>query len=202
MYCFLLLEKRHIFQFLLAGFFIIIINLAIAPFIDKLNHKEFRLQQPEPYINADFYSAEFVEEAFDQPQGSILDRANGGVKPNNFNGQWFNVRDHIRVTVNADAWYQNKLYLFGGSALYNSEVSDSLTIASLLASVGANDASFEVINMGATSIHSAQQFARLRSEIELREGDIVIFYNGVNGVQQRIVLVIVFAELEYERVEF
>ena len=97
------------------------------------------------------------------------------------------MRDHKRVTLNADALFRNKLYLFGGSTISNSEVPDSLTIASLLASVGANDASFEVTKIWATSIHSAQQFARLRSEIELRKGFMVISYDGVNDIQERIV---------------
>ena len=77
--------------------------------------------------------------------------------------------------------------MFGGSTVYNSEVPDSLTIASQIAAIGANQALFEVVNMGATSIHSAQQFARLKSEIELEKGDIVVFYDGVNDVLQRIV---------------
>ena len=41
--------------------------------------------------------------------------------------------------------------------------------------------------MGATSIHSTQQLGRLQSEINLKNSDIVIFYDGVNDVLQRII---------------
>ena len=41
--------------------------------------------------------------------------------------------------------------------------------------------------MGATSIHSAQQFGRLKAEINLSDGDVIIFYDGVNDVLQRII---------------
>ena len=41
--------------------------------------------------------------------------------------------------------------------------------------------------MGATSIHSAQQVGRLKSEIKLNKRDFVIFYDGVNDVLQRII---------------
>ena len=167
--------------------FLISIDLITSLFIERIGHKEFRMQQPQPYVNAEYFSKDFINEAFTQPGGWLLDKKYGGVKPRNFEGKWFNVRNNRRVTTNEPGNYIRKIYLFGGSTVYNSEVPDSLTIASQLASLGANDFLYEVVNMGATSIHSAQQFGRLKSEIKLKGGDVVIFYDGVNDVYQRIV---------------
>lgn len=187
----LFIFKREIFiQCIFAGIFLIIFDLALSPYVDNSSAdklSEFRRQNPEPYVNAEYYSPEFIDESLGQKNGWILDHEYGGVKPNNFVGQWINIHDNRRKTVNADGVFNNKLYLFGGSTVFNSEVPDSLTIASQLASFGANKASFEVLNMGASAVHSIHQFGLLRSEIQLNEGDIVVFYDGVNDVQQRIV---------------
>ena len=168
------------------------IELILSLFIEreKVNldkHKEFRLQQPEPYVNAEYFSKDFINESFTQPGGWLLDKKYGGVKPRNFEGKWINVRNNRRVTLNKPGIYSHKIYLFGGSTVYNGEVPDKLTIASQLASIGANNFQYEVVNMGATSIHSARQFARLKQDIKLKKGDIVIFYDGVNDVYQRII---------------
>jgi len=167
--------------------FLISIDLIISLFIERIGHKEFRIQQPEPYINAEYFSKDFINESFTQPGGWLLDKTYGGVKPRNFDGKWINVRNNRRVTINKPGNYLGKIYLFGGSTVYNGEVPDNLTIASQLASLGANNFSYEVVNMGATSIHSAQQFGRLKAEIKLNDGDVIIFYDGVNDVLQRII---------------
>ena len=116
-----------------------------------------------------------------------MDKKYGGVKPSNYKGKWINVKKNRRVTTNEPKDYLRTIYLFGGSTVYNGEVPDNLTIASQLASLGANEYLYKVVNMGATSIHSAQQFGRLKSEISLNKGDLVIFYDGVNDVLQRII---------------
>ena len=167
--------------------FLISIDLIANLFIERIGHKEFRMQQPEPYINAEYFSKDFINETFMQPGGWLLDKTYGGVKPRNFEGKWINVRDNRRVTINKPRNYLRKIYLFGGSTVYNGEVPDTLTIASQLASLGANNFLYEVVNMGATSIHSNQQFGRLKSEIKLKYGDVVIFYDGVNDVYERVV---------------
>ena len=174
-------------QIIITLFLIISIDVIINLFIDRVGHKEFRLQQPEPYVNANYFSKDFINESFAQPGEWILDKKYGGVKPSNYKGKWINVENNRRVTTNKPKNYQRSIYLFGGSTIYNGEVPDNLTVASQLASFGANDYSYKVVNMGATSIHSAQQFGRLKSEIKLNKGDLVIFYDGVNDVLQRII---------------
>ena len=181
-YCRTLFIQITVMLVLLIG-----IDLITSLFIERVGHKEFRLQQPQPYTNAKYFSKDFIDETFRQPGGWLLDKKYGGVKPRNFEGKWINVRNNRRVTINEPGNYLRKIYLFGGSTVYNGEVPDNLTIASHLASLGANNFSYEVVNMGATSIHSAQEFGRLKSEIKLNSDDVIIFYNGVNDVLQRII---------------
>ena len=138
-------------------------------------------------LNANYFSKDFINETFTQPGKWLLDKEFGGVKPSDYKGKWINVKNNRRVTINEPKNYVSTIYIFGGSTVYNGEVPDNLTIASQLASSSANDNLYKVVNMGATSIHSAQQFGRLKSEINLNEGDLVIFYDGVNDVLQRII---------------
>ncbi len=174
-------------QIIVTIILIITIDIIANLFIERIGHKEFRLQRPEPYTNANYFSKDFINEAFTQPGRWLLDKQYGGVKPSDFEGKWINVKNNRRVTINKSSEYLHTIYLFGGSTVYNGEVPDNFTIASQLASIGANDYFFKVVNMGATSIHSAQQFGRLKSEINLKKGDFVIFYDGVNDVLQRII---------------
>ena len=162
-------------------------DILLSKFLVVKDHKSFRLSQPEPYKNAIYFSEEFINESFAQPGGYELDKETGGVKPNNYSGKYFNVVNNRRLTVNLNSKTKRKLYIFGGSTIYNSEVPDDLTIASQLASFIPSDLGFEVVNMGVTSVHSTQQFARLRMEVKLEPDDIVVFYDGVNDVLQRIV---------------
>ena len=179
--------KTIFIQIIITLILLIVIDVIVNLFIERVGHKEFRLQRPEPYLNANYFSKDFINEAFTQPGEWLLDKKYGGVKPSDYEGKCINVKNNRRVTINEPKNYFRTIYLFGGSTVYNGEVPDHLTIASQLASLGANNYFYEVVNMGATSIHSAQQFGRLKSEIKLKKGDFVIFYDGVNDVLQRIV---------------
>ena len=179
--------KTVFIQIIVTLILIISIDIIANLFIERVGHKEFRLQRPEPYVNANYFSKDFINETFTQPGKWLLDKEFGGVKPSDYKGKWINVKNNRRVTINEPKNYVSTIYIFGGSTVYNGEVPDNLTIASQLASSSANDNLYKVVNMGATSIHSAQQFGRLKSEINLNEGDLVIFYDGVNDVLQRII---------------
>jgi hypothetical protein len=180
--------KRSLFFQLLIGIAtVIFFDLVLGLFISRDGHKEFRIKQPEPYAEAKYFSEDFIIESFTQPGGYILGNEYGSVKPKNFKGIWFNVENNQRVTKNKSNVYKNKIYLFGGSTVYGSEVPDEFTIASQLAFLGANSAFFEVVNMGVSSIHSSQQFALLKGEVKLNKDDIVVFYDGINDVLQRII---------------
>ena len=177
-------KKRNLFkiifiQITITLILLVLIDLIANLFIDRVGHKEFRLQRPEPYANASYFSKDFINESFTQPGKWLLDEKYGGVKPDNYKGKWINVKNNRRVTINEQKDYLGKIYIFGGSTVYNGEVPDDLTIASQLAGIGANNLSYKVMNMGATSVHSTQQLGRLQSEINLKKNDIVIFYDGL-----------------------
>ena len=77
----------------------------------------------------------------------ILDKEFGGVK-SDYKGKWINVKNNRRVTINEPKDYKRSDISVRGSTVYNGEVPDNLTIASQLASFGANDNLYEVVNMG------------------------------------------------------
>lgn len=145
------------------------------------NHVDWRNSQPEPYLNSDYFSMEFRKEQEEQPGGWINPEGTRILVPKNYQGKYFNVKDNFRVTENEPNSFFNKIHLFGGSTVYNSEVPDALTIASQLQKKvnGVFPNQYKVLNYGATSINSAQQLDRLAS-VPIDSGDIVIFYGGVN----------------------
>jgi lysophospholipase L1-like esterase len=149
---------------------------------------KFRLRQPPPYQNADYFSKAFVKESFIQPGGWRIDPSFGWI-PNDYHGVSFNVVEAKRVTTDPPPRdkVKTRLLLFGGSTAYCSEVPDRFTIASILQRL-LNDATggtVQVENYGATSITIRQQLVRLKGT-PLRAGDRVVFYDGVNDVLQSV----------------
>ena len=150
-------------------------------------HKEFRLTRPEPYADSPYFSKEFIDESFKQPGGWFTPEGTRIVLPNDYKGRYFNVRNHMRVTTGNQTNSKKNVYVFGGSTVYSSEVPDDYTIPSQLQKMINNkQLSATVFNMGVSSIHSAQQLERLERDVILHPGDMVIFYDGVNDVTQRI----------------
>lgn len=149
--------------------------------------KEFRLTRPEPYKESSFFSEEFINESFEQPKGWRTLEETRIVLPNDYQGKFFNVRNSIRVTTGQHAQSRRNIYIFGGSTLYGSEVPDDYTIASQLQRIlNEKKLSINVYNYGVTSIHAGQQLERLKYDVKLKRKDIVIFYDGVNDVTQRV----------------
>jgi hypothetical protein len=141
---------------------------------------EYRLQQPEPYKGASYFSPDFINESFFHakwinPQGTRI------LIPGNYKGKYFNVEENRRKTTGVPSEFQNIIHVFRGSTVYCSEVPDSLTIPSYLQSFlnERKPNKWKVINYGATSVNTSQQLQLLKTT-SLREGDIVIFYGGVN----------------------
>lgn len=153
------------------------------------SQKAFRLSCPLPYRETAYYSRKFVKESFRQPLGWKYPEGTRLVMPNDYEGVFFHVRKGVRVTAfqPPDGVFSNKVYLFGGSAIYGSEVPDEMTVASwlqkmLVENVGTR---FRVENLGVTSVGTSEQYARLQV-CPLKPGDIVIFYDGVNDILQDI----------------
>ncbi len=168
---------------------LLLVELSFRVFVPSAKYwtiKEFRLTQPEPYSDSAYFSKEFVEESFDQPGGWITPPGTSIVLPNDYHGKYFNVTRNIRNTVGNSNAARRSIYLFGGSTLYDSEVPDEFTVASQLQQlVNQRGLGANVINLGVTTIHAGQQLERLKT-INVNSGDIVVFYDGVNDVTQRI----------------
>ena len=146
----------------------------------------FRLTRPEPYKASPFFSRAFIDESFDQPKEWFVPTGTKIVLPHNYRGRFFNVIDNIRHTVGHNASPTNHLYIVGGSTVYDSEVPDEYTIASQLQKlINSAMLNINVVNLGVTSVHSAQQLERLQRYVKLKKNDIVIFYDGVNDVVHR-----------------
>ncbi len=146
------------------------------------NYYQHRISQPEPYQDADYFSKAFIQESiFDQPGKWINIEGTRMIYPTNFDGKYFNVTEHLRVTTNSPDSFQNTIHLLGGSTIYNAEVPDQYTVASnLQRKINKKFPNqYRVINYGVTSINTAQQVERLKM-IDLKPNDKVIFYGGVN----------------------
>jgi hypothetical protein len=130
--------------------------------------KQFRLAQPPPYQNAPYFSRAFIEESFHQPDGWKSSPATRMLIPSDYAGTHFNVRDGRRVTPGNPLNPRLTVRIFGGSTVYCGEVPDNLTLPSQLQTV--------INRVGG-------QVDRLRAT-PLSEGDVVIFYDGVNDIFQ------------------
>jgi lysophospholipase L1-like esterase len=98
-----------------------------------------------------------------------------------FQGRWFNVSQGRRRTTDQPAHPVSRVLLFGGSTVFCQEVPDDWTLASCLQR-HLHDRfgpAFRVENLGAVSMTLGQHAARLE-ETKFAEGDVVIFYAGVN----------------------
>lgn len=148
-----------------------------------MSHEEFRSTRPEPYQESPYWSKEFLMESFVQPDGWTTPAGTRLVLPNDFRGKWINVRQNLRVTEGQPSSAKGHVYLFGGSTVYGGEVPDEFTIASQLQKL-LTDAGvpLSVVNLGATSVNSAQQVERLKTSVHPTNDDIIVFYDGVNDV--------------------
>ena len=148
------------------------------------DHRTFRATQPPPYRDAPYFSQEFIDESFRQPGGWRPISGTSTIVPNDFRGTHFTVEQGVRHTTDVPSDATANIYLLGGSTVYGSEVPDAHTIASYLQR-GLTHAGFRnrVVNLGVTSVNTRQQLERLEITA-LAEGDVVIFYDGVNDVLQ------------------
>src|SRR5579859_5472913 len=144
---------------------------------------DFRSSQPIPYQAAPYFSQDFVNESFEQPGGWYTPDKTILLLPKDFSGKYFNVANGIRKTAFQPQNYQHTIYVVGGSAIYDSEVPDEYTLPSQLQQLfNTQDGNkYRIENLGSITVNLVQQVARLKT-VHLDQGDIVIFYDGVNDV--------------------
>ena len=148
-----------------------------------LDRYAFRATQPAPYKGASYFSKAFVQESARSIPSLTNPPGKNELVLDDFRGQWFNVRDHHRVTAYQPSTFQNRIYLFGGSTLFGQEVPDEFTVASYLQKK-INETlpdRFRVENWGVPSVMAEQQVVTLQS-LRLEPGDKVIFFDGDNDM--------------------
>lgn len=148
-----------------------------------LDRWSFRATQPPPYAGAAYFSGPFIQEAARSVAGLSSPPGKNQLILADFSGHWMHVRNTRRVTTHQPLVFQNRIYLFGGSAVFGQEVPDDLTIASYLQRI-VNEAMpgrFRIENIGVPAVIAVQQGETLKS-LPLEPGDKVIFYDGTNDV--------------------
>ena len=156
----------------------------IKHFSIPTNSFDFRMSCPKPYKNAEFFSQEFIRESFFQPGGWNISEKTGDISPKDFSGRYFNTSNGIRKTSFQPEKFENTVYLFGDSTVYGSEVPDEYTIASQLQMLFSEfiPGKYIVMNYGITSFTTDKQLKMLKTVDGLKEGDIVIFYEGISVI--------------------
>jgi len=151
------------------------------------NRYTFRLRQPPPYRGAWYFSKEFVDETFRQPNGWFVRPGTRIVIPGDFTGKYVNIVHGQRVTTDVPANPQHRVFLLGGSSIYGAEVPDSETVASHLQRIlnQQQPGYWRVENYGYITVNTGQQLELLQT-LPVSAGDLVIFEDGVNDVVEGI----------------
>ncbi len=145
---------------------------------NRLARWEFRATRPPPYRDASYFGPEFLAEA----QASVSGRLTDVVELTDYHGRFFNIRGGFRVTTDLPLRATRRVLMFGGSTLFGQEVPDSQTIASSLQRLlNGQGLAWEVRNYGLPGMNAAQQ-TRILGRIEIRKGDLVLYYHGVNDI--------------------
>lgn len=185
----------HKFRNLILSFFLIVFSivlilltvefgsralLLLLPELKYKSHLEFRKSIPAPYSYSDYNVKSLVDESYalpgwETPPGTRL------LIPKNFHGHYISIDNGVRHTTDTPSAFDNVIYVFGGSTIFNNEVPDRYTVTSFLQRLVNNNSSkrYKVENYGATTVVSSQELERLKL-IQLKRGDIVIFFDGGN----------------------
>jgi len=186
------LKKIFLYNFLIL--FILVILLECFFYLKVKNnssiyksHYDFRKLQPEPYEDATYFSNDFLEEWKKHPGGYSQILNTNIIIPNNFQGKYINVKENLRATTSQPLNSLNTVHVFGGSSIFSGEVPDKNTIPSFLqVKLNNADRRYIVKNYGVSSIIAKQQYERMKKTVQIKKGDIVIFYDGANDILQKI----------------
>lgn len=149
--------------------------------------EQFRVSRPLPFRDAPYYSETFLKEwgVFSSGSGWITQTDTRLMIPIDYQGQYINAANGRRLTTGQPPTAKRTVYVVGGSTTFAAEVPDQHTIPSqlqVLLNQKFGDV-YRVENLGAVTATVAQQIELLKT-IRLKEGDVVIFYDGVNDITQ------------------
>ncbi len=150
-------------------------RLYTSTYIDKpmnpiLEDGSYALMHIPAYKDASYVSNTFFDENTNLNSGE--------------SGIYINVENGFRVTKGQPQFYQNRVWVFGGSTIVCAEVPDWLTIPSLLQAKfnQVYGSQYLVENRGAKAGLILDQLDFLKQE-DIKPGDIVIFYDGYNDLR-------------------
>ncbi len=180
-------KRNQILSGIIISLITLILLLALLEGVTRLLTKniptdvgQIRGADAPAYQNAEYITPEFMAEI---PQSNRLYKVEGVnlLLNEDFDGKYINVIGGARVTSDQPENYTHTIYLFGGSPVFGSEVPDEFTLASYLqrdlnAYFGDT---YRVVNLGVISMSIEQQLNRLKIT-DIKEGDIVLFYDGFN----------------------
>ena len=200
--CFVFLRPRanlKIFRIIATNFvvFLSLFSLVEAPF----HFADISRKQPEDefgFVRLDeksFYQKAYQDALNDKIEmhageeyGEVLATISSVdelVTLKDFDGDYINIENGRRVTTDSKGLRQHRVLVFGGSTIFCAEVPDSMTIPSQLQKlVLENGYEFDVINYGISGIRIENQFAILKTVIDLGADDTVVFYDGVNDLDR------------------
>ncbi len=166
------------------------VYLLLHPVKEPLSCWDFRINQPLPYKDAEYFNNDFLMESMKCLGIKDFNCSKGLEKARDFSGDYINVSNNLRHTTGQPERARNRILLFGGSTMFCREVPDEYTIASILQGM-INDhygSAFMVENHGLSSLRSEDQTRHMK-QVPIQPGDMVVFYDGVNdmvGVDSRI----------------
>lgn len=135
----------------------------------------FREKKPPAYANSPYFNADFIRESAKGERSKLDDKVRRLI---NFEGKYINVIDGHRRTAFVPEGAINTVYIYGASTIYSQEVPDEYTIPSQVQrKINEISAEYKVVNYGLASMNVEQQLYLLQ-ETSLKEGDIVIFFDG------------------------
>ena len=151
-------------------------------------HKEFRLARPAPYQGSEYFPW-FIKEEWSnlhpECKSNIVHDGEGySLKESDtpFCRGYTRINGK-RITTDVPERVRNRIWIFGGSTVQNHEVPNRYTVASYLQRMVNEKLSvkrFGVENRGFSSVTVNQQNDLLRKE-NIKKGDIVVFFDGINN---------------------
>jgi len=100
---------------------------------------------------------------------------------NEIESRQINIENEFRFTADQPSEPCSKIFILGGSTVFNAQVPNSQTVASLLQSkLRENGSNYSVINFGKSGATSINRIEFIKNQKTLCKGDTVILYFGIN----------------------
>jgi len=172
-----------IFISLFLGLFSVEICLRIKR--SSKNEDKSKIVSRSPIIDTksmEFYGEDFLREEKLYKQ-SLLSEAKefGQIVSRDNDLVHISISDRCRRTCGTPEKFLNRVFLLGGSTIFNAQVPNSKTIASFLQTqLNSVNAKLKVMNLGVSGASSINRLDFVKASENFVAGDIIVLYFGVN----------------------